>query len=426
MDLKTSFVFYFISMALYVSVLTAMALVDKRVIGTRWLAYSVLVEMLKTVLQMMGPSIPRVFSTMLANELNILAFFTMYMGLRWFVQRLPPLDRVWPSLMLALMAVYCAMFMLHVRYASLLITAAALWICGAILWMLLRQNEERFRLPAFITSAMLLILMGVVTYRAGLAIEIYQRPDWRMPVGDPRWNNSMLVLVMLAHCLLIMYVWFAAAELYSAVEATAGIDALTGCLNRRALMKLAAHEVARSERSGLPLTVVVLDLDHFKLVNDTYGHAAGDAVLCALVVLLQNRLRSVDVVARIGGEEFLLLLPDTDAASGAKVVEGLRQAGEMMQVESEGYVTRTTISAGVTQGLPRNDTWTAMMNRADRALYQAKSGGRNKVVVDELAVRLPRRALGVREPEHDALDEAQIRPADRSGSAIRLIRKRLG
>src|ERR1700720_2955320 len=89
----------------------------------------------------------------------------------------------------------------------------------------------------------------------------------------------------------------------------AGIDALTGCLNRRALMKLAAHELARSTRSGMPMTIVAIDLDHFKEVNDTYGHAGGDATLVSVVELIKNRLRSVDVVARTGGEEFLLLLP---------------------------------------------------------------------------------------------------------------------
>ena len=227
--------------------------------------------------------------------------------------------------------------------------------------------------------------------------------------------------------MLIMYVWFAAAEMYSAVEATAGIDALTGCLNRRALMKLAAHEIARSERSGMPLTVVAIDLDHFKSVNDTYGHAGGDATLCAVVALLQNRLRSVDVVARMGGEEFLLLLPDTDAVSGAKVVDGLRQAIEAMALDFEGRVIRTTMSAGVTQGLSRNDSWTAMMNRADRALYAAKSAGRNKVAVDELAMKLPRRAMGVRDAgARRAAGAGRTMPVDRSGSAMRLIRKRLG
>src|SRR5882757_9044360 len=87
MDLKTSFAFYFVSLALYLVVLSSMALADKRVIGARWLAYSVLVEMIKIGLQAMSGSIPRLISTMVANELNLAAFFTMYMGFRWFVQR---------------------------------------------------------------------------------------------------------------------------------------------------------------------------------------------------------------------------------------------------------------------------------------------------------------------------------------------------
>ena len=141
------------------------------------------------------------------------------------------------------------------------------------------------------------------------------------------------------------------------------MDALTGCLNRRALMKVAAQEMVRSERTSMPLTVVALDLDHFKGVNDTYGHAGGDVTLCAVVTLLQSRLRSVDVVARTGGEEFLLLLPDTDAVTGVKVVEELRQAIAAMRVEHEGQMIATTVSAGVTQGLSRNDSWTAVWKR---------------------------------------------------------------
>ncbi len=182
MDLKTSFVFYLASMTLYVSVLTAMALADKRVIGTRWLAYAVLVEMLKTVLQLMAPSIPRLISTMVANELNIIAFFAMYMGLRWFVRRDPLPSRAGPAAMLVLMGVYCWMFVRQIPYASVLISAAVLWICVVILRMLWKQNEERFRIPAAITSVMLLVLMGVVAYRAMLAVKVYQSPvaNWRV------------------------------------------------------------------------------------------------------------------------------------------------------------------------------------------------------------------------------------------------------
>jgi diguanylate cyclase (GGDEF)-like protein len=173
---------------------------------------------------------------------------------------------------------------------------------------------------------------------------------------------------------------------------------------------------------------VAVDLDHFKSVNDTFGHAGGDATLCAVVALMQDRLRSVDVVARTGGEEFVLLLPDTDAVSGAKVVEGLRQAIEAMELEYEGRVIRTAMSAGVTQRIPRSDSWTAMMNRADRALYGAKHAGRNCVVVDEQVLRLPRRMVV-------AAQEAQMEVAKlredgtdgrREGPALRLIRGKLG
>ena len=422
MDLKTSFALYFVSLALYVIVLTAMALADKRVIGTRWLAYSVLAESIKMALQVMTGAIPRVLTTMVANELNVVAFFAMYMGLRWFMQREPLRSRIWPTVMLVMMVVYSGMFLLHIPYAYQVIASIALVLCGATVWMLWQQKEERFQLPAQITVGLLVAHMGLALYRVVLAVEVYRRgPDWRTPIEDPRWAYSMLAIVMLANCLLIMYVWFAAAEMYSAVEATAGIDALTGCLNRRALMRLAAQELARSERTGMPLTVVAIDLDHFKSVNDTFGHAGGDATLCAVVALLQDQLRAVDVVARTGGEEFLLLLPDTDAVSGAKVVEGLRQAIDEMELEYEGRVIRTTMSAGVTQGIPRSDSWTAIMNRADRALYGAKHGGRNCVVVDEQVLKLPRRVIGV--SDETSRDEA--RPAG-SVSALRLIRKRQG
>jgi diguanylate cyclase (GGDEF)-like protein len=421
MDLKTSFALYFVSLALYVIVLTAMALADKRVVGTRWLAYSVLAESIKMALQVMTGQIPRVLSTMVANELNVVAFFAMYMGLRWFMQREPLQSRTWPTIMLTAMIAYCGMFIFHIPYAFQVIASVAVCLCGATVWMLWQQKEERFRLPAMITVGLLVSHMGLALYRALLAIDVYRHADWRTPVQDPRWAYSMLAIVMLATCLLIMYVWFAAAEMYSAVEATAGSDALTGCLNRRALTRLAGQELARSERTGMPLTVVAIDLDHFKAVNDTFGHAGGDATLCAVVALLQNRLRLVDVVARTGGEEFVLLLPDTDAIAGAKVVEGLRQAIDAMQLEYEGRVIRTTMSAGVTQGIPRNDSWTAIMNRADRALYAAKHGGRNCVVVDEQVLKLPRRMI-VAEGE-TLRDEA--RPAG-SVSALRLIRKRQG
>lgn len=416
MDLKTSFVLLFISLALYAVVLASMALADRRVVGARWLAYSVLIELMKVALQGMTGSVPRLLSTMVANELNLAAFFSMYIGFRWFVLREPLRSRRGPVALLIVMALYCAMFLLHIPYSFHVVMAPVVLLCAATIRLLMLQKEERFRLPARITAALLLIQVGLMSYRMGLAVDIYRHAtNWSAQLTDPRWIYSMLCLIVLSTCLLIMYVWFAAAEMYSTVEATAGIDALTGCMNRRALMKLAGHEVARSERTAMPLAIVALDLDHFKEVNDTHGHGAGDATLCALVSLLKTRLRSVDVVARIGGEEFLLLLPDTDAIAASIVVRELLVEVQHMQVEHEGNFIGVTVSAGITQRLPSSDTWTAMMNRADRALYEAKAAGRNCLVLDEQVLNLPRRAIPARVNEMDVEAESGV---------LRLIRRR--
>ncbi|MCU1324529.1 MAG: diguanylate cyclase [Acidobacteriaceae bacterium] len=424
MDLKTSFAFYFVSLALYLIVLTAMALADKRVMGTQWLAWSVVIELVKVGLQGMADSVPRLFSIMVANELNMMAFFAMYMGLRWFVRREPLRNLALPAMLGIAMTEYCVMFVLHVPYAFHVMALTVVLLCGTSVRMLWRQREERFLVPARIMSALLSVHIGLVLYRMVLSAAAYRHGTiLRRPPTDLRLDASMMFILMLANCLLILYVWFAAAEMYSAVEATAGIDALTGCVNRRALMKLAAHEVLRSERTGMPLTVVAMDLDHFKQVNDTYGHAGGDAVLCALATLIKSRLRPVDVMARTGGEEFLLILPDTDAIAGAKVVEGLRQAVQEMRAEHEECQIAITLSAGVTQILPRPDTWTAMVSRADQALYAAKAAGRNIITVDEVAAKLPRRAAGIREDE--SILEGRI-TGRAEGAALRLIRRRQG
>jgi diguanylate cyclase (GGDEF)-like protein len=415
MDLTTSFAFYFVSLALYLVVLTSMALADRRVMGTRWLAYSVVLEMIKIGLQVSAGSIPRLLSTMVANELNMAAFFTMYMGIRWFILREPLRRKTGPAVLIGVMLLYAGMFLLHMPYGFQVMAVVVIWICGATVQMLLRQREERFLIPSKIMASLLLVQMVLVFYRMVLsARHTHQGIIPTSFAADPRWTYSMMFIVMLANCLLIMYVWFAAAEMYSAVQVTAGTDALTGCLNRRALMKIAAQEFARSERTGMPLTIAAIDLDHFKRVNDNFGHAGGDAVLCGIVAQLRGRLRSVDVVARTGGEEFLVLLPDTDVVNGAKVMETLRVAVEQLQVKYDGLTIAATISIGVTQVLSNLDTWTAMVGRADRALYDAKAAGRNCIVVDEQAANLPRRAVGVRQE------------SVHTKTAMRLIRKRLG
>lgn len=417
MDLTTAYVFFCISLAVYAVVLSSMAWADRTVIGTRWLAYAVTLDLIKDFLQIMGGRIPVVFNGLVANEISMASYFAMYMGFRWFIRREPLTNRIRPALLLTGMVLYAVMYLAHIPYGFHVVALVVLWLCGASIRLLLQQKEERFLVPGRITVALLSIQMVLLIFRAFIAVEGYRLSrDWHAPIGDHRWTQALLLLVLTANCLLLMFLWFAAAEMYSTVEASAGRDALTGCLNRRSLTKVAAHEMARSQRSGMPLSIVAIDIDHFKLVNDTYGHSAGDILLCTLVNLLQQHLRPADVLARTGGEEFLLLLPDCDAADAITVSEQLRILIEQLSLPYDNSLIRATVSMGVTQRLSHNDSWTAMLNRADRAMYTAKSAGRNLVVLDELASHLPRRATSTRSAE--ALPQAVT-----NSSSLRLVRR---
>ena len=174
------------------------------------------------------------------------------------------------------------------------------------------------------------------------------------------------------------------AELAQALEQIRQLathDDLTGLLNRRAMLDRMQLEQHRSLRSGSPLLIAQLDIDHFKAVNDTHGHAAGDLVLQSFADTVRRNVRDTDVLARWGGEEFVLLLCDTPAADAVTLMERLRQAVQAMQVPvaQGGQPITVTVSIGLARHAPA-DPLAGTLERADRALYAAKAGGRNRVV----------------------------------------------
>lgn len=159
-------------------------------------------------------------------------------------------------------------------------------------------------------------------------------------------------------------------------------DALTGCVNRAHGLESLHVELRRAERLGSPLSVLMLDLDHFKQVNDTHGHLAGDAVLAAVGALVRASLRGSDVKVRYGGEEFLVVLPDTPPAGARQLAETLRGLIDRARIPVGHTELRVTASIGVTTAAAGEQV-EAVIARADRALYDAKRAGRDRVCVAE-------------------------------------------
>ena len=157
-------------------------------------------------------------------------------------------------------------------------------------------------------------------------------------------------------------------------------DALTGIFNRRHFETAGRAEWARFQRYGRPLSLLILDIDNFKAINDRFGHAAGDLILKSIAQSCQAVRRPTDVVARIGGEEFAILLPETDEASAVLVAERLRKQIASVAHTLGGKEVRVTVSVGVAGGTLSMSSLEAMQRRADEALYTAKAAGRNRVM----------------------------------------------
>lgn len=164
------------------------------------------------------------------------------------------------------------------------------------------------------------------------------------------------------------------------LERQAHIDVLTGLNNRRHFFELAEHELSRARRHDLPLSALMLDIDHFKRCNDTWGHAVGDRVLQKLAEVCQHTLREIDIFGRIGGEEFTVLLVETNTYAALEAAERLRQALAAATVPLDhGQHLNFTVSIGVAYLTQEDHTIPDLLRRADMALYAAKNSGRNRV-----------------------------------------------
>jgi diguanylate cyclase (GGDEF)-like protein len=210
--------------------------------------------------------------------------------------------------------------------------------------------------------------------------------DPQVAAGLRGWSGFGVSITLLADAVTIVsslgFLLMHRERQEQSIEALAMTDPLTGAYNRRSLFDIGEKELARAIRTGTAVSVVILDLDHFKRVNDTHGHVAGDAVLTRFVDVVRGCLRRGDLLTRYGGEEFCVLLPGEASTPASAVAERIRAAVEASVFVADGRSISVTTSAGVASLRPgATPDLSSLVSRADEALYVAKRDGRNRVVV---------------------------------------------
>jgi diguanylate cyclase (GGDEF)-like protein len=225
------------------------------------------------------------------------------------------------------------------------------------------------------------VFRSVLLVLPALALQAWPGNLVEMQTPAVYWGGIWLVLLIGA-----MAAWAGAAQLdlllgLLQARREAAQDALTGLASRRVAARRLEAEFARAQRSGVPLSVLMLDLDHFKRINDRHGHAEGDRVLVRFAARLRDELRGVDLAARYGGEEFLAILPGADAAQAVRAAERIRARTASGDEDDPLAPPAVTVSIGIATWRP-DDTPEGLVARADAALYRAKDGGRDRCVAD--------------------------------------------
>jgi diguanylate cyclase (GGDEF)-like protein len=323
------------------------------------------------------------WSTVLSNVLIGFAFAAFAISLRLFNGS--PQRRARLYALVAATAVLAAWYSIAdpdeaMRMGTISVLYALL--LGSSARSIYRKGQERTA-TGHITGAMFLIGTAVMAWR-GLA---YLFLSYAIPIGSAFVASPLQIAAYAAGGLLpvvstigflLMCTEFNQRELARA----ATLDYLTGICNRRAIEDLASRSIAAARRHGMPMALMIIDVDHFKRINDEFGHQAGDVALVETVKRIRDSLRSEDLVGRLGGEEFVAVMPNTDAASALAAAERMRAAFADAPMHLADRELLITVSIGVAVLDAQDQAYSQLLRRADRAMYGAKAAGRNKVMLD--------------------------------------------
>jgi diguanylate cyclase (GGDEF)-like protein len=330
--------------------------------------------------------IPNIFTIVLANALLLFAALFFWEGTRCFYRKKS--RKAFIVLLIAGYTLFQSYFTfvhndIGVRIVIYSLLSAAIF--GAIAMELFRMRLPALRSSSWFTGS-LFALYGIFMVFRGLLTELLP------PLHDLLEPNTLQAITF------ILAIFFGIAWTFGFVmlnserleadlrnaqnklQKIATTDFLTGIANIRLFTEAGEREVQRARRYKRPLSLLMIDLDHFKKVNDRYGHAIGDKVLVAFAAICKKYLRKADIFGRLGGEEFAILLPETDISGGRKLAERLRSVIEKSDIKAERKTLQITVSIGVTELLPDEDQLEIALRRADDTMYEAKRKGRNQVV----------------------------------------------
>jgi diguanylate cyclase (GGDEF)-like protein len=318
-----------------------------------------------------------VWSIQLANALLLFAYGMMWSGTRAFEEREPLW--LWAAAGAGLWLVACQFDIFLQSLLARILLASVLSAAYSLLfvWELWQGRHDGLmsRWPT----------MGLLGLHAALfLVRIAAAPSLPFPLGTQTPSPdaaAFLILVFLFYAFSLVFLLMALtkerAELNQ--KRAAAIDPLTGIPNRRGFSERAERVVARCQPDGTPLTLLVLDLDNFKSINDRYGHRIGDAVLVLFSQAAVQSLRPLDLFGRIGGEEFVALLPGVTPETVMEIAERIRDAFAAAARQVEGYPIAATVSIGTASSAQTGYDFDALYASADAALYRAKQKGRNRI-----------------------------------------------
>ncbi|MDZ5648139.1 GGDEF domain-containing protein [Nitrospirillum sp. BR 11828] len=268
---------------------------------------------------------------------------------------------------------------LHMPINVILGCGCRLLLASGTAWLLIRHAERDVRIAAWTMAGFNLAWAAVLLTR--MVWEAFQvLPHGGVVIGDlrePTTSMALLLRVGVTFTLTLGYLWMVGQRLQARLVTLADQDPLTGIANRRVLWEKGARMVERAHQNKQPLGVLMIDIDHFKAINDRWGHSGGDMVIRRVAETIAGVIRATDVVGRVGGEEFAVVLPEADGITVGTVAERIRRAVEQLVIVP-GTAIQCTISVGRANIAP-DVGWDALVDAADQALYRAKTGGRNRV-----------------------------------------------